>query len=118
MRSAIGPLAVTTSIQLSAVLTFLAVPVLAPAMAADREHIFLIRDHLIAPGCVLGRRGAQRDVGHRTSVATHPKRTQGPPSAGSFCAVAALRSLTDAPHRRRNRSAATAQNNPGQMVPY
>ena len=51
-----------------------------------------------------GRRDAQRDVGHRASVATHPKSRFAPPKAGFFSVVAASRVLSDVPHRMAKRS--------------
>jgi hypothetical protein len=51
-----------------------------------------------------GRSDAQRDVGHRASIATHPKIRFAPPKAGFLCVVAASRFLSDVPHRMAKRS--------------
>ena len=69
------------------------------------------------PGCS-GRSGAPRDVVHRASIATPPSGPGEPPKAGLFCAMATKRSLTDTPHRLRNRFVAMTQNHPGRAFPY
>ena len=64
-----------------------------------------------------GRSGARRDVGHRASVATHPRSRFAPPKAGFFCALASLRKACDAPASLRIPRLARTQNNPGQTIP-
>ncbi len=54
---------------------------------------------------------------HRASVATPPRGRFAPPEAGFFCAVASLRPFADAQASPCGARLATAQNNPGQMVP-
>ncbi len=51
------------------------------------------------------------------SVATPPRGRFAAPSAGFFCAVASLRPFADAQASPCGARLATAQNNPGQMVP-
>ena len=78
------------------------------------EHIPTRLNRLMGHPGPWGRSGAPRDVGHRASAATHPRAPGGPPQAGFFRAVTAIRSPTDAPHRHRERMAVTTQNHPGQ----
>ncbi len=65
------------------------------------------------------RQGAARRamLEHRASAATPPRGRFDPPEAGFFCALASLRPFADAQASPCGARLATAQNNPGQMVP-
>jgi hypothetical protein len=63
------------------------------------------------------RSGAPGDVGHRSSVATHPKSHLGPPQAGLGAALASLRVLPDAPTSRGDARLARAALRPVKPAP-
>ncbi len=72
---------------------------------------------LMAQGGFSGRSGAPGDVGHRPSVATHPKSLLGPPQAGLNGPVASLRALPDGLASRGDARLARATLRPVKPVP-